>query len=234
MIPIADVTPTVARPLPSCEMPKAEDISEEGFGYFRGTWFIGRVRLRDAEAVIRHETDVLAWLDHVASDAQAFELLAKAIEDADADSLPEPLRAEAIRTGLHGFLVDPADLDPLEGLEIGVAGLSHALSAVGCLTAASCRGHHTDRAWSDHPVVFFAAPAWRVELLADLISSERCGIDADRGMLTVYAASVGDMHRLAERILSERDRFRRMPDHLRPPSRPQRDDRQTRLPFRGV
>ena len=76
--------------------------------------------------------------------------------------------------------------------------------------------NRTLHSWSNCPVVFFAAPAWRVEILAGLIASERCGLDADRNMLTIYAASVSDLHNLAQRILAERGRFRRRPDHLHP------------------
>lgn len=216
MIPVSDVTPAVPSPIPTCAMPRSDEITQEGFGYFRGAWHIGRVRIRDAEAVVRHEAEILEWLDQVASDAQRFELLASAIERADADLVPDSLRTAAVQNGLDRFVVGDSDVDPLAGLEIGVAGLSHALSTVGCLTAASCRCHATSSSWSDCPVVFFAAPAWRVQLLADLVSSERCGLGEDRDMLTVYGASVRDMHHLAQRILVERGRFRRIPDRSRP------------------
>ena len=58
-------------------MPKRDDITEEGFGYFRGTWFIGRVRWRDAEQTVRREADVLEWLDDVAHTAEMFDTLAR-------------------------------------------------------------------------------------------------------------------------------------------------------------
>jgi hypothetical protein len=111
---------------------------------------------------------------------------------------------------------------PLDGLEIGVAGLAHALASVGCLTAASCRSHVSDRSWSDCPVVFFAAPAWRLELLADLIAAAGCGLEADRGMLPIVAPSIVHMHALGEKIVAERGSFRRKPDHWRSPRRSER------------
>src|SRR6266516_2849244 len=43
-----------------------------------------------------------------------------------------------------------------------------------------------------------------------------CGLGQDRGMLTVYAPSIWGTHRLAERILIEGGRFRRMPERWRP------------------
>src|SRR4051794_11608871 len=90
------------------------------------------------------------------------------------------------------------ELAPLDGLEIGVAGLAYALGSAGCLTAASCRWHSRDRSWSDCLVVFFAAPGWRLELLADLIADAGCGLVADRGMLAIYAPSIIQMHALGE------------------------------------
>ena len=71
---------------------------------------------------------------------------------------------------------------PLDGLEVGVSGLCHALSALGCLTAASCRAHPGPHSWTECPVVLFRAETWRVELLADLISAEGCGLGEDRDM----------------------------------------------------
>lgn len=116
--------------------------------------------------------------------------------------------------GLERFVAE-RDFSPFGGLEAGVAGLCNALSVVGCVTAASCRTHATPPSWSDCPVVFFAAPTWRVELLAELISAEGCGLEDERGMLKIYAPSVREMHGLAQRLLTERARFRRMPDHWR-------------------
>jgi hypothetical protein len=221
MIPVFDVSPMVPSPLPACAMPSSEEITEEGFGYFRGTWFIGRVRVSDAESTVRFEAEIIEWLDAVAPCAEHFELLASAIESGDADSLPAPLSTIAVGAGIERYLRAPDDPPPLDGLEVGVAGLTHALSSVRCLTAASCRSHVTRRSWSDCPVVFFAAPPWRLEVLAELISSAGCGLGEDRDMLTIYASSIRDTHRLAERVIEERGRFRR---------RPQRRESQHRTP----
>jgi hypothetical protein len=204
-------------------MPSADQITEEGFGFFRGAWFIGRVPVREAEQTVREEAAIIAWLDAVASTAEDFEVLATAIEAADLELVPEPLRRVAVDAEIDEHIRDPEDA-PLDGLEIGVAGLTHALSAIRCLTAASCRSHVGDRTWSDCPVVFFAAPAWRVEILADLISIEGCGLEAGRGMLEVYGSSIGAMNRLGSRILSERKRFRRRPRDTRPAARDPRPE----------
>lgn len=211
MIPIADVEPRVESPLPTCKMPPSDEISEEGFGYFRGTWFIGRVAVGEAQACVQMEADIIEWIDQHASSPQQYEQLATAIEKQDVTLLDEPLRSTASAGGITQWLNDEHDGAPLGGLEIGVAGLTWALSAVRCLTAASCRWHMTGQSWADCPVVFFAGPSWRVEILAELIAAETCGLAGDRGMLTVYGASVGHTHQLAERILSERGRFRKKP-----------------------
>jgi hypothetical protein len=196
-------------------MPKPDEISDEGFGYFRETWFIGHVSVAQATVTLREEAEILDWLDDMAAGPDDFEQLAAAIENNDRDLITEPLLSAALRGGLGRFLVDDDDVAPLSALEIGVAGLTHALSTVRCLTAASCRWHMTERSWSDCPVVFFAAPPWRVDILAEIVAAEGCGLGTDRDMLTVYAASIRETHRLAGRILTERGRFRRKPDRWR-------------------
>ncbi len=213
MIPIVRIDAEIPSPLPECTMPTEEEISEEGFGFFRGTWYIGSVSIADAQFTLRDEAALIRLLDAVASSPDEFEELAAAIEGNDVDGLPESPRLAAIDHGVEG-LVDE-DLAPLDGLEIGVAGITHALSAIRCLTAASCRSHISSHSWSDCPVVFFAAPAWRLELLAELIAAARCGLRADRNMLSIVAPSITHMHGLAQSIVAERGRFRRKPDHWR-------------------
>jgi hypothetical protein len=212
MIPVTDILPDVPSRLPTCKMPSSDEISDEGFGYFRGTWFIGRVSVEEARSIVSVEAELIQLLDRVASSANQFELLASAIERQDVDQLPDGLHSRALENGLRRFVTGGEDHHPLDGLEIGVAGLVYALSALRCLTAASCRSHVTSRSWSDCPVVFFAARAWRIEVLAGLIAAEGCGLRQDRGMLTVYGPSIQDTHRLAQRILVERAGFRKTRD----------------------
>ena len=204
----------IASRLPVCPMPDQNEISEEGFGSFRGTWFIGRMPIRDAERVVGYEGRVLEALDYASSRADDFERLAMAAEGGDGSELPDRLGEVFESSGLGELTAWDDDIDPLGSLEIGVAGLTCSLSAIRCLTAASCRSHITERSWSDCPIVFFAAPAWRVELLADLIARANCGLDADRGMLKIYGRSVRNMHDLAQAILDERE----LPKSSRSPS----------------
>jgi hypothetical protein len=219
VIPRVEFTPTVPATAPTCILPPSEEISEEGFGYFRGTWFIGRVTVAEAEEVIRAEAEILDWLDDTATTPEQFEVLARAIETQETTDVAHDLGTNSLPPGLERFATEGGDVFPLYGLEVGVAGLCHALSVVGCLTAASCRSHATERTWSDAPVVFFRGPTWRVELLMEPIAAEQCGLGESRGMLTINAASVVEMHSLAERLLNDRARFRRIPDHHRPARR---------------
>jgi len=221
MIPTADISPTVPSPTPASFYPESDEITEEGFGGFRGTWFIGRAFVEDANVIVHAEGEMLDWLDRLASSAEEFESLAVALECADASLLSGSLHQRAVQSEFDQITRDE-EFHPLAGLEIGVAGLTYALSVVGCLTAASCRSHATDHSWADCPVVLFAARAWRIELLVPLITLEGCGLQEARGMLVVYGQSVRDTHRLACRILAERARFRRKPDHgISSPRRPQ-------------
>jgi hypothetical protein len=191
-----------------------DEISEEGFGYFRGTWWIGRVLIRDALRLIREESELIRLIDDLASTPEEFESLAAAIEAQDLGPLPDELRASLAASDLISTITDE-EAAPLDGLEVGVAGLTYALSASRCLTAASCRSHVGTHSWADYPVVLFAAPEWRIEILAELAASEGCGIEPGRDMAAIYSRSITELHSLAELIVNERGRFRRVPDHHR-------------------
>jgi hypothetical protein len=211
MIPRANVSPVIANPLPFCEMPRVEDETDEGFGNFRDTWWMGEVPAPEAAEVVHYEGEVLEALDRAAQSAEEFEELALAVEHGETDGLSKPLLSVYVKSGLSELAPAPDDAVLLGGLEIGVSGLAHALSAIRCPTAASCRSHFYERTWSDHPVVFFAAPKTRVTILAPLMRTAGCGFDTGRGMLLVYAPSVRETHALAELILREQRRFERKP-----------------------
>jgi hypothetical protein len=102
-------------------MPSTDEISEDGFGYFRGTWLIGRVPVAEAQATVSLEGEIIDWLDEVAACANEFEMLASAIETVDPDSLTGSLRTGVARHGLEKYLPDDDGPVPLDGLEIGVA-----------------------------------------------------------------------------------------------------------------
>jgi hypothetical protein len=179
--------------------PRKDDLSEEGFAYFRDTWLIRGIGIREAKEVIALERTLADVAGRLAVDEAEFEALASALEHGDADELPERLIALA---ELEPHL---SDVPPLEGLELGVSGLVHALSAVGCWPAASCRGHPGDNAWSDHPVVYLAADSHRAAVLQPLVESAECGFNTDPArsrLLMIEGESIEDMMALAELVIS--------------------------------
>lgn len=209
MLPTYDVVPDIALPVgEDCGYPTRDQISDEGFGYFRGTWWIGPCRMADARETGSFERAVVAALDPLAGSDHEFEVLARAVEifGPDSDWALE-LEGSPIDEVVRPYVDDET---PLHGLEIGVAGLTYALSAVGFRTAASCRAHGAN-GWTDCPVVMFGAHKWRAVLLAQLAVEAGCGIGQDRGMLTAYAPSIRNLMSLAEAVIARRASFSSKP-----------------------
>lgn len=211
MIPSYSVVPEISLPAgDDCGYPTSDEISDEGFGYFRGTWWLGHVPLSDARHTVEFERDLVAALDALAEDEHEFEDLAAAVEHLEPGDGDVPLLLRD--TPVEGLVRPIVDGDsPLGGLEVGVAGLTYALSTVGFRTAASCRAHEGAKSWSESPVVLFGAHKWRAVLLAELAAEAGCGIGQDREMLTVYAPSVRNLMSLAEAVLAKRAGFRSRP-----------------------
>jgi hypothetical protein len=214
MIPSYEVVPEIWLPDGTdCGYPTSDEISEEeGFGFFRGTWWIGRARVADARETFTFERDIAATLDLLANDLHEFEAFAKIVDELGPDNDDCP--------GLAGTpaeeLVRPylGDESPLHGLELGVAGLTYVLSAVGFRTAASCRAHPAS-GWTPYPVVLFGAHKWRAIVLSEYAAEAGCGIGQDRGMLSVYGPSIQNLMRLAEAVFVERARFKSAPSASR-------------------
>lgn len=209
MIPSFSVIPGLSLPEgDDCGYPARGGLSDEGFGYFVGTWRIGHPLVSMARESVGFERRLVDLLDSLATDSSAFERFATAAESFEPYGELDPvLTGSPVQTLLEGY----DDGTPLGGLEIGVAGLVYALSAVGFLTAASCRAHVGPRSWSDCPVVFFGAHKWRAEILAKLALETGCGIGQDRDMLTVYAPTIRNLMTLAETVLDNRGRLRSRP-----------------------
>jgi hypothetical protein len=118
-------------------MPKREDIDEEGIGcLFRGTWLIKDVPVRDARRLVRAERGVAEVVGNLATTSEDFDRLAHAAEDGYEGYVVSAGEREA----LDAFVCDDEGAG-LESLELGVAGLVHALATVRIIPAASCRGH---------------------------------------------------------------------------------------------
>lgn len=210
MIPSYRIVPEISLPSGDhCGYPRSDEISEEGFGYFRGTWWIGHVPVSAARQTVEFERELVAALDAEADDEQEFEELATAVESVGSDDgeVPLLLRNTPVERLVQAFIDD----SPLGGLEIGVAGLTHALSTVGFRTAASCRAHTGANSWTDYPIVLFGAHKWRAVRLAALAAEAGCGVGQDRDMLTVYAPSIRNLMDLADAVLAQPGSFRAKP-----------------------
>lgn len=205
MIPCYDVAPEISLPVgDDCGYPRSDEVSDEGFGYFRGTWWIGRTRVSDAQQTVEFEREIVDALDALAGNAQEFEDLASAVEGLEPDDDSALVLMDTPVEELVRPFID--EDSPLRGLEVGVAGLTYALSTVGFRTAASCRAHGAN-GWSDCPIVLFGAHKWRAMRLADLAAEAGCGIGQDRDMLTVYGPSIRNLMTLAEAVLEARTSF---------------------------
>ena len=193
MIPVRDVVTRVQIPKHyQYWTPSADDIDEEGFGFFRGVWPLFATK-DDAQAVIADEAKALAILDATSANETEFEANAKAIETYDSDF-----------DDAHGITAMlPVQWGGFDGLEVGVAGLAFALASNGCFPAASCRSHVAS-SWSDTPVVIFAGSGERVSRLVPLIQASGCGIGACASrteLLEIYAASVTALSHLATEVV---------------------------------
>lgn len=191
-------------------VPKPNEVGEEGFGDFRGVWPIINATTRHTASVLASERVAAAYVDAHASTPSEFEVLAREVENYDPafDASEDP--------EIHSAIGD--DWVGLDGLELGVAGLTYALSNAGFYPAASCRSHQQQHSWSPNPVVVFAGDKPRVLLLEPLVRESSCGLRADytRGdFLFVYAPSVRETMDLATRIYDNRVAFRRLPKTTR-------------------
>jgi hypothetical protein len=202
--------------------PRSEDISEEGFAYFRDTWMIRGVGVRLARSVMAVERELVAVADACSSETDEFDEIAAALEISDIDEIPEQVRQSPAFEPIADYYSAGDSMSLVEALDLGVAGLVYALSAVGCWPAASRRGHGP-RGWAQYPVVYIAADRHRTETLQPLVAAAACGFDVDpaRGqLLAVRGPSVMEMMDLAPKVLDARQAFvpRRGPRRSKPPN----------------
>lgn len=187
-------------------LPSPAEIEDDGvIGYFDGTWNLVGVSTEDAQTVVACEQAGLLALNAIATDGPSFERYAQILDTRNPDfgcmDGEEEVMFEEMAT--H------ADLETfdLARLEIGVAGLSHALSAIGCVPAASCRGHVLDHTpWAEHPVVYAAINRPLAKWLQPLVAASSCGFGLDDnrgGLLVIQAELIVDSIDLADRILTE-------------------------------
>lgn len=189
-------------------MPRGDDLrGDEGFGFFRDTWVIRDVPVREARFIVKEERSIVQAVDKLATSREHFEVLATTLEVGIADELQGGLtRAEREVLGWHASEV-PAELG---GLELGVAGLVDALATVRILPAASCRSHTNADSWSPAPVVLFAATKFRACALQPLVEQSGCAFAIDSArpeLLVVEGPSILHTMALAEAVLSHRHDF---------------------------
>lgn len=104
-------------------------------------------------------------------------------------------------------------VETLWGIDVGVAGVTFALAAAGCVTTTSCRGHpgyaSPDR---DFPRVRFYADAARARIVRDVAVASGCGFDFEPGEpAEIWAPSVTNMIAAAQRLLDLRATFEALP-----------------------
>ncbi|WP_298863503.1 hypothetical protein [uncultured Microbacterium sp.] len=183
-------------------MPNVEELAEEDqLGDFHDAWLI-ETDLDEATVVIAAELEAVTYVDGHSANAEEFDELADQIEfeqpDVPSDEAPD-------------FFTSTEAWPGVEGLELGVAGISYALNAIGIITAASCRGHDAEhRRWSEYPVVIFAGDRRRAQIVQRLAMQTSCGFEVgeDRSQfLTLYAASVTGLMALAQQIIDHADEF---------------------------
>ncbi|MEU1012235.1 hypothetical protein [Streptomyces sp. NPDC005890] len=211
MIPVVniEVDPTFPANV-TLGLPPEDEIDEEGYGFFRGVWDIGNMSHEEAVAMVKEERHLVDLVDRAALTHANFEAIASALESSDPGSLPAGFVAEHPESEIVELVGDGYTAEPLLGsLDLGVAGLSYALTSIGCFTAASCRSHLSDHSWSPRPVVYFAAERPTVHWLTTLVRDTGCGFadgSAHGRLLIVEAPSITNFLDLADRILKQVER----------------------------
>src|SRR4051794_7249131 len=105
-------------------IPSEEDLDdEEGFGFFRGVWTIRDVSIGAARDMIAVETTLVDLAGRITDDPDDFDDLARLLEYGDEDELRQHLEGPAFAEIEEHFGFG----SPLDGLELGVAGLVYAL-----------------------------------------------------------------------------------------------------------
>jgi len=176
--------------------PTAVELEEDGApGDFHDSELV-HTDASEAEEVLVAERIAIEFLDATYPSAREFDDAASAIEfekpDIPSDDAP-PFMTELVWYGVNG-------------LELGVSGLVHALNAAGIVTSASCRSHNQSHyPWSDYPIVVFAANREKLISLQPLVAASGCGFEIDdvnrAHLIAVIAPSVLEMMALGRAVL---------------------------------
>jgi hypothetical protein len=189
-------------------MPSERDIpKDEGIGFFRDVWMILGVSPQDALDVTSTEKEYIGITDTLSTSLQLFEQIAKLLESGEVgDSLEEGLYSQLVEH-ISELPEDPDEyISPMGGLDMGVSGLAHAISAIGGVPVASCRGHFTQTPWSRQPIVFAALDEQRAHWLKPLLSVTDCSfyVDPERSeFIAIEAPSIVESNQLSRLILEK-------------------------------
>jgi leader peptidase (prepilin peptidase)/N-methyltransferase len=186
VVPEHEVTPVIGIDYATLGVPTAYQVVE-GFAMVRDYQPLVGVSWDDARECVEAEA---RWLVRAA----------KALTVGEFDQILSSAAAEE----------QPEDFDWLfRGLDVGVAGLTLVLSAARYATCYSCRTHPGHGAGI--PQVMMAADPQRGRVLAEYAVRAGCGVESAEGLISVYAASVGRLHALAQTMLAARGELEELP-----------------------
>ncbi|AYV28984.1 hypothetical protein EES41_19935 [Streptomyces sp. ADI95-16] len=149
-----------------------------------------------------------SWQDVAECLSAEAEILAQAALSSAPDGIKEVLDAIDDEDG-----VEFAELmATFYGNDVGVAGLSLALSAARGATFYSCSSGLDSHHHAEYPMVGVVPDVQRASLLAELAERAGCGIGQQWGRWYLYAGSVSAMHVLGQLILEQRDAFDALPE----------------------
>lgn len=174
----------------------------EGFGFFRDSWTILDVPREFAQQVVETEWTLVECLSTLTNSSDQYERLAQAVDSWDPDEKNAELSADEY-TAIDSILRLAED-NPLDNLELGVSGLSLALSSIGAYPAASCRGHTQPLAWSKYPVVYFSATRNVALYVEAKLRKSACRFMIDNSrptLLCIGGSSVIETIRLSRTLL---------------------------------
>lgn len=147
----------------------------------------------EARRLLAREENVLARVASAASDGSEFDRLAGEEESE--------------------YFID----DPNEGFvsapDLGMFAACVALCAAGCATSASCRGHPSDHAWSDHPVIQLMGDPTRTRIVEEIARAVGCGLVSAEGRLILWAQSIPEIIAFTRLLLDRAAEF----DAIAPP-----------------
>ncbi|WPO72383.1 hypothetical protein [Streptomyces sp. KN37] len=151
---------------------------------------LGLPSWEEAEACLLNEAEILERAAR-SSAPDGIEEILSAVEEADDVEFAEVMSA-------------------FRWNDVGVAGLSLALSAARTATFYSCSSG-LDNHHADYPMVGVVPDAERAALIAELAERTGCGVGQQWGRWYLYAKSVTALHALGQAVLERREAFDAMP-----------------------